>query len=242
MESDPTRDPAMNAVKRLCLVVEFGLLAAGTAIAADTTPTKFARIDLLDGRTLKNVELVSYDAATDKVLLVADQKAMLVPVNLIPAPFAARFKHDLPESGATSSIVANGAAVAPRPSHATPAMQPVVNPRPTIVVPAPANAGIAGGGQTLARHKQVAEARAARYYRFEYKAGSDSIMVTGLQIETDQPELIEGWPERYRTQGRAFLEFYDSKGGSFSRATSRFEVLTEQKPGKPLTVVEFIPK
>jgi hypothetical protein len=35
------------------------------------------------------------------------------------------------------------------------------------------------------------------------------------------------------------MEFYDSNGRSFSRSTSSFEVLTEQEPGQPLTVVDF---
>ena len=137
----------MNAAKCFCLAVLLSLLAAGAARAADASPTKFARIDLLDGRTLKNVELVSYDAATDKVLLVADQKAMSVPLNLIPAPFAARFKHDLPESGASASVVTPAAAPAP---------QTVVRPLPVVPMPLPANPAVAGGDQALAVHQQAA--------------------------------------------------------------------------------------
>lgn len=233
----------MNIAKSFCLAAVFGLLAIVAAGAAGTVPTKFVRMDLLDGRTLTNVELVSYDAASGKVLLIADQKAMLVPVNLIPAPFAARLKHDLPEAGATSSVVGNAPAATVHPIPAADRSGVIV--RPTIPVspaPTPVASGAAGADQNLAAHKQAAEARAARYYRFDYQAGSGSILVTALQIETDQPEEVQGWPGRYRTEGRAFMEFYDSKGGSFSRATSRFEVLTEQTPGKPLTVVGFTPK
>jgi len=227
----------MTASRYRCLFAGLVLLAAAATRAAETTPTKFARMDLLDGRTLRNVELVSYDAANAKVLLIADQKAMVVPLSLIPQPFASRFKHDLPESGATASIVPNPpAAPAPAPRPAGPPAPPVE------VVPAPAAAGNAADQPVLAAHRNAAEARAARYYRFEYRAGSDSIKVTALQIETDPPQPVDGWPGRYRTQGRAFLEFYDSVGRSFSRASSRFEVLTEQAPDKPLTVVQFLVK
>jgi hypothetical protein len=231
----------MHAPRRLCLIIGLGLLAVGAvgaAGAADPAPTKFARIDLLDGRTLKNVQLVSYDAAAAKVLLIADHKAMDVPLALFPQPFANRFKHDLPEAGASASIVPPGPAPAP-------ANQPLVRPAPAMTVPpapAPANGGGAAADPALAAHKQAAAARAARYYEFEYPAGSGAIKVTALQIETDQPEPVAGWPGRYRTQGRAFLEFYDSAGRSFSRTTSRFEVLTEQPAGKPLTVVQFLVK
>ena len=218
----------MRSARRYCLIAA-AILLTTVGRAADPTPTKFTRIDLLDGRTLKNVELVSYDAAAAKVLLIADQKAMVVPLALIPQPFADRFKHELPESGASASVVPN------------PPAAPVPAPAPApAVVPAPAPP--AADQPPLAAHKKAAEARAARYYRFEYKAGSDSIAVTALQLETDPPVAVDGWPGRYRIQGRAFMEFYDSVGRSFSRATSRFEVLTEQPPGKPVSVVEFTVK
>ena len=218
----------MRSARRYCLIAT-AILLTTVGRAADPAPTKFTRIDLLDGRTLKNVELVSYDAAAAKVLLIADQKAMVVPLALIPQPFADRFKHELPESGASASVVPNPpAAHLPAPAPA-PAVAPAPVP-PAAVQP------------QLAAHKRAAEARAARYYRFEYKAGSDSIAVTALQLETDPPVAVDGWPGRYRIQGRAFMEFYDSVGRSFSRATSRFEVLTEQPPGKPVSVVEFTVK
>lgn len=216
---------------RLCCLIAAAVLLTAVGRAADPAPTKFTRIDLLDGRTLKNVELVSYDAAAAKVLLIADQKAMVVPLALIPQPFADRFKHELPESGASASVVPN-----PPAAHL-----PVAAPAPAPAV-APAPAPPAADQPQLAAHKKAAEARATRYYRFEYKAGSDSIAVTALQLETDPPVAVEGWPGRYRIQGRAFMEFYDSVGRSFSRATSRFEVLTEQAPGKPVSVVDFTVK
>jgi hypothetical protein len=91
----------------------------------------------------------------------------------------------------------------------------------------------------LARHKEAAQTRARRYYQYEFQAGSNSISVTALDIEMDQPEAITGWLGRYRTKGKAYLEFYDSRGGSFSRTTSSFEVITEQNPGQPPQVVDF---
>jgi len=105
-----------------------------------------------------------------------------------------------------------------------------------------AESGVTADIQTIAQHKEAAEARARRYFRYEFRAGSSSIAVTSLHIETTQPEAVDGWPGRYRTLGHAFLEFYDSKGGAFSRSTFSFEVLTEQKPGEELKVVDFSPK
>jgi len=224
----------MRLLRRCGLWIGFCLLLAA-AQAADV-PLRFDRIDLLDGRTLKQVEIKSYDAATGKLLLVADGSALVVPVDLIPAPFAARLKAAAPAAGSSTAIVA------------TRTVTPVPAPGPAVqVVPMPA-APIGGRDPTadterlLARHKQAAEARALRFYRYEFPAGSSAITVTAVDLETGQPEPVEGWSGRYRTKGTARLEFYDSKGGSFSRSGGAFEVLTEQKPGEALKVVAFTPK
>jgi hypothetical protein len=176
------------------------------------------------------VVVKSYDAATGKLLLVADGKAMLVPADLIPPPLAARLKAGVPAAGSTTAFVTSQP-VAPSAVPEKPASAPTVQ-----MIDTPS---ATGSDQMLASHKGAAEERAQRYYRYEFKAGSDAISVTALDIETEQPEAIMGWPDRFRTKGKAYLEFYDSKGGSFSRTTSSFEIITEQKPGQLPKVVDF---
>ncbi len=208
------------------------LLLAARAPAADV-PLRFDRIDLTDGRTLRNVVVKSYDRAADKLLLVADGSAMLIPATLVPAPFGARLREGAPPAGGSTAVVA------------TRVVPPAALPAPTVPMPA-APPGAADHGadreRLLARHKQAAEARALRYFRYEFQAGSSAISVTAVDLETEQPQKVEGWPGRYRTKGTARLEFYDSKGNSFSRSAGAFEVLTEQKAGEPMTVVAFTPK
>lgn len=213
----------MSALKRLRMRTVLLFLAAGAIAWTAEVPLRFTRLDLLDGRTLTNVVVKSYDAATGQLLLVADGKAMLVPANLIPPPFAARLKAGAPAAGSTTAFVTTQP-VAP---SAVPAVQVVDTPSAT------------GSDQLLAGHQEAAQTRARRYYQYEFKAGSDAISVTALDIDMDQPEAIEGWFGRYRTKGKVYLEFYDSKGNSFSRTTSSFEVITEQKPGQPIKVVDF---
>lgn len=96
--------------------------------------------------------------------------------------------------------------------------------------------------QTLAAHKQAAQDRAQQYYQQEYRAGSDSIRVTSVEIQTDQPEPIAGWSGRFRTQGRAILQMSDFRGGTRYQTTARFEVITEQKAEEGVKVVSFIRK
>ena len=220
----------MSALKRFWMQTVLLCLATVAAAWAAEVPRQYVRLDLTDGRILTNVVIKSYDAATGKLLLVADGKAMLVPVSLIPPPFAARLKAGVPAAGSTTSVVApqtDAMVVSPVKSTATPAAQ----------VEEPASATVSD--QQLAGHKKAAQTRARRYYQYEYQAGSNAISITALDIDTEQPEAITGWLGRYRTKGKAYLEFYDSKGGSFNRTTDSFEVITEQKPGKPIEVVDF---
>lgn len=202
-------------------------LLAAAAAAEDQTPLNFERIDLLDGRILHHVVLKTYDADTGNVLLVADRTATVVPVRLFPGPFAERFKKILPKAGASTAVVAArpGATVSPATA--------------VRAVPLPTPLAVGSASSAIAAHRAAAEARARRYFEYEFKAGSDAIVVTSLHIETDRPRSVEGWPGQYRTEGRAFLEFYDSKGHSFSRTSRRFEVRTERKPGEEIKVIGF---
>ncbi len=210
------------------------LLLATTALApAADVPLRFDRIDLTDGRTLRNVVVKSYDRAADKLLLVADGSAMLIPAGLVPAPFAARLREGAPPAGGSTAVVA---------TRVVPPAALTAQTVPMPVAPAGDTDSAAERERLLARHKQAAAARALRYFRYEFQAGSSAISVTAVDIETDQPQKVQGWPGRYRTKGTARLEFYDSKGNSFSRSAGAFEVLTEEKTGEPMTVVAFMPK
>src|SRR5690606_30535671 len=90
-------------VKRFVILLGFILPLLDSA--ATELPTNFTRLDLLDGRTLMRVVLKSYDAESDKVLLLVDGRATVVPVKLIPPPFADHFRALATRSGASTTIV-----------------------------------------------------------------------------------------------------------------------------------------
>jgi len=232
----------LSLVRRL---VTLGILTNTFVLAAE-----FQRLDLLDGRTLLKVTLRSYDAETDKVLLISDGKAYIVPAKLVPPPFAEQFrKSGMRPGSSVSTVSAPLAPSAPpatvaRTSAAAAASAPAVGPtsqvRRPVMKPAPLSPEPAVASAEA--HADVAATRASRFFRYEFKAGSDSISVTVLNVDVTACEEIAGWKGRYRTHGHAYLEFYDSKGGSFQRANRGFEVITEEKtPGK-LGVIDFSQK
>lgn len=212
------------------LVIAALFLAGGLGAAAGEAPLKLARLELADGRALTNVVVKSYDAVSGRLLLVADGTAMLIPVSLVPAPFGERLKADAPRAGSSMSVVPAAPDAGPAPAPAAPPAAPAATP-----------AAGADDAAAIADHRQVAEERARQYYEFEFMAGSGAVSVTKLDIQTRPPEPVPGWPGRYLTRGKAFVEFYESKGRSFGRRAGRFEVVTLQKPDQSVIVVEFRP-
>jgi hypothetical protein len=215
------------------------LLAVATLACAEPAVTPIARLQLLDGRTLKNVVIRSYDVRSAKVLVVANGKALLIPLTLIPPPYAEKIQADNPRSSADlvqTTPVPEPSAPVPPPSD-TRVIPPPPPPPPAPVAP------VATPADPRKAHQEAAKAHARRYYKYEYRTGSNAISVTDSDIAIDETEPVPGWSNRYRTTGKIYLEIYDSVGGgSFRRGTSRFEILTEQKPGEDIKVVDFTRK
>lgn len=221
-------------MKTLPLFLLTAALAFGNVPAAPV-----GRITLLDGRVLKNVVIRTYDASSSKVLLIADGKAMLIPIGIMPPPYADSVR----EASAKPSADLVQTTPVPPPSEAVPFPAPatetvIVKPTPAPVVVTPV-----ATVDPVEAHMNAATAHVRRYYKFEYRTGSNAISVTDSDIAVEETEPVEGWTNRYRTTGKVYLEVYDSIGnGSFRRTTGKFEVITEQKPGEQIKVIDFTRK
>lgn len=219
----------------LPLAVVFCLAVACRAQESEIS-LEFARLDLTDGRKLKKVVVKSYDTTTGKLLVVASGKAMTIPIALVPKPFQDALKSGARPAGDTTSAI-------PVTPARPPAKVVVVKPAKPTPMPPVAVAPVAPPvAPDLSRIKNAALLRAQNYYRYEYPVGSGAVTVTAINFETDDPEIIVGWENRYRVQGRALLEYYDSPGRSFNRSTDRFEIILEQKPGQSLQAIDFTRK
>ncbi len=228
----------MKATRNLLAVGAAAVLAV--FVPAQPSGATFSRLDLNDGRTLREVTVRSYDPATGRVLLVAGRTAMSLPLALIPAPFDEQVKAAVPVAGSNLTTVPSRARPAAAPDGTTPGAGAGVAPvAPARVVRVTTVAPSGTTDAARARHREVAVKRAERYFTYEHQAGSSALSVYDRDVEVERTEAIEGWPGRYRTRGRAYIQYYDSRGRSFSRTTSRFEVITAQKPGEDIEVVDF---
>jgi hypothetical protein len=195
---------------------------------------EFTRLDLTDGRSLRNVVVKSYDETTAKLFLVADKKAMTIPLSLVPRAFQERIR----------AGIAHTASSASPPVVDTDTKSSAAEPKSRPLPPPPANPQQeqAASEAIIAAHRSAALSRAEKYFRYEYQPGSNSIKVTAVDFESTKPRAMPGWPGRYETTGKVYLEFYDSVGGTYSRKTGTFEAQTEQKPGEEIQVVTFTSK
>lgn len=206
------------------------LVFASIVSGQDEPPVlEFKRLDLLDKRVLRDVTVRSYDAHTDKLLVVAAGRALTIPASAVPAPFADRLRQHAPRSGSTVSAGGNP----PPPPPAWPGQQNQPPP------PSAPSRTAAPARDDAAAHRAVAIDRALTFFRYEFKAGSDAMRVDSVKIDAGPATSVTGWSGRYRTQGKAYLELFDTKGWSATRAQSSFEVITEQKPDEPITVIDF---
>lgn len=212
----------LKRIPRLTAVI-LGLLFL-VRLSAEDNPLEYERLDLTDGRKLTKVVVKNYDPESGRILLMAKKTAMKIPIDLLPEAIRDRVKTAAPKAGGSTTTTASAP---PTPeSERRPPQQPMrfAQPEPRVDPSA---------------HRQAALARAQNYYRYEFPAGSGAIRVTAANFEVDDPEEVPGWPGRYRLQGKVFLEFFDSKGYSYSRTTDRFDILTEQKSGASIKVVDF---
>lgn len=215
---------------------------AAEPAARPAGPLDFTRLDLLDGRKLQNASIKSYDAKNDQAIIVSEKKVLSVPVSLIPPPFATQVRAlpPRPYSDVRPSAPANPAQTA---EPAAPARverkRPSPAPSPSPIDPEREARKLQ---ETLAAHKEVAMARLEKYYRYEYMVGPISVKVTALDFEVSRPRAVPGWEGRYEMQGKAYLEYFDSRGGSFQRTTSAFEIVTEERPGDEIKVVDLTKK
>lgn len=210
---------------------------------AESTLTPVGRLVLRDGRVLKNVVIRSFDAQSSKVLILSEGRALLVPVNLLPPVYADKARAlkpqaDLVQTTPIPAPVESASIPTPEASASDTASTSAAPGTPPA--PAPAPVATVEPVDPVEAHMAAATAHVRRYYKYEHRIGSNSVAVTDSDIAVEETEPVTGWTGRYRTKGKVYLEIYDSiGGGSFRRAVRRFEVLTEQKPGEPIKVVDF---
>lgn len=205
------------------------------APARGATPpplAEFTRLDLVDGRSLRNVVVKSYDSTTDKLTLVADRNLMTVPLVLIPAPFRASIRQ------AVMSTRSVPAPAVPPKSQGPRSRNPVEPARNDVPTPGTVDTA---DRELIDAHRSAASAYAEHYYRTEHQWSTGNVSVTVVKIDTADPEPVAGWVGRYRTEGSVEVDVTSGLAPA-KRMRATFDVLTEKKPSGAIEVVHFFRK
>lgn len=220
------------------------LLLLTTLVHAESALTPVGRLTLANGRILKQVVIRSYDAPSDKVLLLSEGKALLVPIGLLPAPYADKVKADTARSSADLVQTTPPRTAEERAAARAAQASTLIEAEPAPVSPAPAPVGtVAESTDPVKDHEAAAIVYVRRYFKFQYGSGSTAATVTDSDFDIEETKAVTGWTNRYTTKGKAYVEIYDSLGGgSFRRGSSKFEITTEQKPGEKIKVIDFARK
>ena len=220
------------------LMVFMGSLFAAAAEIELTYP----RLTLKNGKTYGLVEIKSLNQERNAVIMVHDRVIETIPLAHLPDEVRARVE-------SLSVGQKPPLSLRPLPTYARTYPRTQQGLKPTTTDPlheakrvqAEARAKAAEEAIRKEKAKQTMRTHARNYFGYEYKTGSGAIIMTSPAIEIDEAEWMNNW-DRYRVTGKAFYDFYDSKGSSFSRGSRLFEGRVEVKPEGSMKVVDFFTK
>lgn len=207
------------------------LVGARGGNAQDTVPLNlhFERVNLSNGRVLKDAALTSFNRGSSLVYVLEDRKLKPYPRALFPGFVTARIDDRLKEYPAQTSSSQPAPRSHPRGEPSPPSRSdPIGSPERNAADRAAIEAAVAA----------KAESAALRHFRYGPRTGSGYTTTTQSEVELDGPTPIPGWPGRYRVEGIAYYSYYDSVGTTYNNRRRGVEVIVEAKSPSRVKVLE----
>lgn len=215
------------------LVVLLGLGSGSTLHANAMVPLdfRFVRIDLANGRILKNAALTGFNRESELIYVMEDRKLKPYPAALFPGFVRDQIDARLAEYPDTS----DESAAADRKDSTAPSAQKPEATRPPIGSP---EANAINQAEIEDAVMRKAETAALRHFRYGSRNGSGYSTMTNGDVDLDMPEAVPGWSNRYRVKGTVYFSLYDSVGETFSNRRRGVEVIVEAKSSRSIKVLE----
>lgn len=224
----------------------FLLTAAIAFAAAYEVNLPYASLALKNGRNLDEVTIKSYDHESGKVTLTAGRSLHSVQIELLPDEVAARVIALVPEENKALAREEKAGRKQEKRQRESTQQERLRQAR----VDRQRDAGerkqalqdqaeAQARAQWMTTAKQLARDKADHYFRYEYQPGSGSSVVIRQGVTLREPEEVAGWPGRCRVSGNVGLQFYDSRGSSFSTTVREFEVIIQKNDRGIQEVVDF---
>jgi hypothetical protein len=227
-------------------LIPYILSAAAAFAAAYDVNLPYASLALKNGKTLTGATIKSYDHDNGKVVVMAGRSLHSLQIELLPDEVAAKVIALVPEERkALAREEKAGRKQEQREQVKTrQELKRQTREERTLDTEAKKQANrdqaeAQAKARLVARTKQLAHAKADHYFRYEYKPGSGSTVVIRQGVTLGEPEEVSGWPGRCRVSGNVGLQFYDSRGSSFSTTVREFEVTVQKNDRGVEEVVDF---
>ncbi|GAB5560189.1 MAG: hypothetical protein SynsKO_18360 [Synoicihabitans sp.] len=189
----------------------------------------YARINLSNGRVLKQATLTGINRESDLIYVLEDRKLKPYPRKLFPTFVTDRVDDRLAEFPADKP---NSRAIKASPKTPTAksdaSRAPIGSPERNAADRAAIEAAVAAKAETAAR----------RHFRYGQRSGSGYTATTSSEVDLDSPVAIPGWPGRYRVKGVAYYSYYDSVGTTFHNRRRGVEVIVEAQSPSRVKVLE----
>ncbi len=223
------------------------LLSAAVALAAAYyVNLPYASLALKNGRTLTDVTIKSFDHENGKVVVMAGRTLHSLQIEMLPDEVAAKVIALVPEESKALAREEKAGRKQEQRAQGETKRQLKRQTREERQMDTEArrqanrdNAEAQARARLVARTKQLAREKADHYFRYEYKPGSGSSVVIRQGVTLGEPEEVAGWPGRCRVSGNVGLQFYDSRGSSFSTTVREFEVTVQKNDRGVEEVVDF---
>lgn len=92
------------------------------------------------------------------------------------------------------------------------------------------------GDAAREEHREFTRERLLDYFKYEYPIGTHAVKVTDAKISLDETLPVQGWANRFRSKGRAYIEYFDSTTRSFNRFHREFEAVTQKNDEGVITL------
>lgn len=216
---------------RLFLIFMLPVAAVTMVKADDLVPLNlsFARINLANGRVLKNATLTSVNRDSNLIYVLEERRLKPYPAALFPGFIATQIADRVqeyptakPKSPAANSNRATSTATDDAPRH------PVGSPADHAARRAAIEEAVAAKAQRAA----------LRHFRYGTRSGSGYTTMTNGEVDLDPPSPIPGWTHRYRVEGTVYFSTYDSVGSSFQNRRRGVEVIVEATSPHRVKVLE----
>jgi len=203
------------------------LATSAVAFAQEVPVVKLGEVKLTDGRTYKDVVFVSESPMRITVRHsggLAQLEKKKLPATLLaqyPADEAAAERQRIEDEQRKAAAAAEYERTRPQREAAAERL------RKERAASAAFNEAAAAREQAdqasaMANARRLAQSEADDYFRTTWRPGNTAVIVTDYRTKLESIETKPGWPGHQPFSGEGYVDYYMSKGSSFSSNRVRF--------------------